>query len=238
MPKPSKLKAIENTLKVDGGAIAVDRALAILKILTNSQSMLSLADLSRQSGLYKSTVLRLIASLEGAKLVKKNATGTYGLGAEVLVLGRTYKSQNNLSQLVIPVLESLVKQTKESAAFHILQNRHRLCLYRVDSEQLLRDHIKVGDLLPANQGSGGHILLAFSGAKGKIYDEARKNKVVALSGDRVKELAGISAPVMDSDNQLLGAITLTMPSERFKARLATIVKLKAKELTEALGGEF
>ena len=238
MTKPSKLKNSESTNKVDGGAMAVDRALALLRILTNSPSMLTLAELSEKSGLYKSTILRLIASLEGVKLVKKNPAGTYGLGTEVLVLSRAYKSQNNLSQLVIPILESLVKLTNESAAFHVLQNKHRLCLYRIDSSQLLRDHVKVGDLLPLNHGTGGRILLAFSGAKGKIYDEARKSKVIALSGDRVKELSGISAPVMDADNQLLGALTLTMPSDRFKAKLANIVKLKAKELTEALGGEF
>jgi DNA-binding IclR family transcriptional regulator len=135
------------------------------------------------------------------------------------------------------VLESLVKATHESAAFHVREGDKRLCLYRVDSEQALRDHIKVGDLLPIDKGAGGKVLLAFEGATGKLSNQIRTDMVLAISGDRTKEISGISAPVFNAEG-LIGVITLTMPTYRFNPKMATQVKASAKKLTELLGGQF
>jgi DNA-binding IclR family transcriptional regulator len=138
---------------------------------------------------------------------------------------------------VIPILQKLMSTTNESAAFHVRQGDKRLCLYRVDSNQALRDHIKVGDLLPIDKGAGGKVLSAFEGSGGKIASQIRSEMVYAVSGDRVKEISGISAPVFNSEG-LLGVITLTMPTYRFDAKQANIVKSSAKKLTELLGGKF
>ena len=127
--------------------------------------------------------------------------------------------------------------TKESAAFHVRQGDQRLCLYRVDSNQALRDHIKVGDLLPIDKGAGGKVLTAFEGVPGKIASKIRKDMVLAVSGDRVKEISGISAPVFNSEG-LIGVITLTMPTYRFDNRQAALVKASAEKLTKLLGGKF
>lgn len=44
---------------------------------------------------------------------------------------------------------------KISASFHVRQGNQRLCLFRVDSPQPIRDHIRAGDLLPLDRGVGG-----------------------------------------------------------------------------------
>ncbi len=62
--------------------------------------------------------------------------------------------------------------------------------------------------------------------------------MIALVGDRVPELAGISAPVFDASGQLLGAITLTLPKERFVDSHVLTVKAAAASLTQKLGGSF
>src|SRR6185436_16540448 len=48
------------------GVAAVDRALLILSALASAPEPSSLAQLARATGLYKSTMLRIIASLEAA----------------------------------------------------------------------------------------------------------------------------------------------------------------------------
>jgi DNA-binding IclR family transcriptional regulator len=60
---------------------------------------------------------------------------------------------------------------------------------------------------------------------------------LAASGDRVKEISGISAPVFNSEG-LLGVITLTMPTYRFDSKQSTLVKASAEKLTKLLGGKF
>ena len=57
-------------------------------------------------------------------------------------------------------------------------------------------------------------LLAFAGARGKVYEQIRRDGVIELVGDRVPELVGISAPVFGADGVLVGALTLTMPAHR------------------------
>jgi DNA-binding IclR family transcriptional regulator len=235
-----KLSSKPNNIKIplsDAGVAAVDKALGILRLFHSETPELSLMQIAERTGLYKSTALRMLASLEGALLVIKKMDGKYALGPTIASLYAAYQHQQSLETVVTPILEKLMHATNESAAFHVRQGDKRLCLYRVDSNQALRDHIKVGDLLPMDKGAGARVIRAFEGAKDKISMQIHKDMVLAISGDRVKEISGYAAPVFNSEG-LLGAITLTMPSYRFDASQAKIVKASAKKLTELLGGEF
>jgi DNA-binding IclR family transcriptional regulator len=159
------------------------------------------------------------------------------LGPSIASLNAAYQHKQSLETIVMPILKSLTQLTNESAAFHVRQGNQRLCLYRFDSNQALRDHIQVGDLLPLDKGAGGKVISAFEGATGKIAAQIRKDMVFAVSGDRVKEISGISSPVFNVDG-LIGVITLTMPTYRFDPKQASLVKASAKKLTEILGGTF
>lgn len=237
MPKKSSKSQKEKIALSESGVASVDKALTILRLFTSSHHELSLNQIAQATGLYKSTALRMLASLGGALLVLKRADGMYVLGPAIASLNAAYQQQQSLEALVLPVLEELMKTTHESAAFHVRQGDKRLCLYRVDSQQALRDHIKVGDLLPIDKGAGGKVLRAFEGAPGKSFSQIRKDMVLAISGDRVKEISGISSPVFSPEG-MIGVITLTMPTYRFDSKQAAIVKVSAQKLTELLGGRF
>jgi DNA-binding IclR family transcriptional regulator len=237
MPKKSSKPNEEKITFSDTGVASVDKALTILRLFSSSNQELSLNQISQATGLYKSTALRMLASLENALLVLKRSDGLYVLGPAIASLNAAYQYQQSLESLVVPILESLMQATNESAAFHVRQGNERLCLYRVDSRQALRDHIKVGDLLPIDKGAGGKVLRAFEGASGKTYTQIRNAMVLAISGDRVKEISGISSPVFSAEG-LIGVITLTMPTYRFDPKQALLVKSSAHKLTELLGGKF
>lgn len=237
MPKKSTKSSEEKIPLTESGVASVDKALSILRLFHSHAPELSLNQIAQMTGLYKSTSLRLLASLCAALLVLKRSDGMYVLGPTIASLHTAYQSRQSLEIFITPVLESLVKATHESAAFHVREGDKRLCLYRVDSEQALRDHIKVGDLLPIDKGAGGKVLLAFEGATGKLSNQIRTDMVLAISGDRTKEISGISAPVFNAEG-LIGVITLTMPTYRFNPKMATQVKASAKKLTELLGGQF
>lgn len=237
MPKKSTKGNIGKIPMSGAGVAAVDKALAILRLFNTGNPELSLIHISEATGLYKSTALRMLASLEYSLLVVKRSDGMYALGPTIASLSAAYKHEKSLETVVMPILKELMQSTHESAAFHVRQGDKRLCLYRIDSNQALRDHIKVGDLLPIDKGSGGKVLQAFEGATGKAANQIRKDMVLAISGDRVKEISGISSPVFNSEG-LIGVITLTMPTYRFDAKQALLVMNSAKKLTELLGGKF
>src|SRR5258706_973771 len=210
MPRKSAQPSLAERNAAPGGAAAVDRALSLLRAFRAGDSALTLAELAERTQLYKSTVLRLLASLEHAKLLLRQPDGRYALGPELARLHAIYAATFSLEDEVLPILRDLVASTRESAAFHVRQGDQRLCLFRVDSPQLVRDTIRVGDLLPLDRGAGGRVLMAFSEARGGIYEQIRRDGVVVMTGDRVPELTGISAPAFGIDGALVGAVKLTL----------------------------
>ncbi len=219
-----------------GGAAAVDRALSVLTAFRSGDDDIPLAELAARTGLYKSTVLRLIASLEHARLLQRIDTGGYRLGPEVARLNAIYTASFSLESRLLPLLRELVRSTNESVALHVRQGDQRLCLLRVDSPQLLRDHVRAGDVLPLERGAGGRVLLAYSGSKGRLYDQIRRDGHIVRSGDRVPGLTGIAAPVWGPAGELVGALTLTMPDGRLRTSFVGAVREAARRATEHLGG--
>ena len=219
-----------------GGVAAVDRALLLLAAFRTGDTALPLADLAERAQLVKSTALRLLASLVHFRLVQRLPDGRYALGPEIARLQGVYTGSFSMEAVVVPALRDLVRETRETAVYHVRQGDTRLVLYRVESPQPVRDHVQVGDLMPLGRGAGGRVISAYSGAKGALYDQIRKDGFVALVGDRSPDLAGIAAPVFGATGDLAGAVTLTMPANRFRKSYAAAVKAAAREITSKLGG--
>jgi DNA-binding IclR family transcriptional regulator len=236
MPRKPVRASVADREAAPGGAAAVDRALSLLAAYRTGDAGLTLATLAERTRLYKSTALRLLASLEHARLVQRTAGGLYRLGPETARLNSIYTASFSLEAYLLPVMRELVAKTNESVSFHVRQGDQRLCLLRVDSPQLLRDHVRAGDVLPLDRGAGGRVLLAFAGAKGRLYDQIRRAGVAALSNDRVQGVTGISAPVWGPGGELVGALTLTLPTQRLRASFAGAVRDAALVATRRLGG--
>jgi DNA-binding IclR family transcriptional regulator len=238
MPRKPLMPSLSDQDAAPGGAAAVDRALSLLALFSASRRPLGLTELAAQSRLYKSTVLRLLASLGHAGLVQRQAEGRYVLGPAVARLHATYLSTFSLESVVMPALRVLVERTTETAAFHVRQGDHRVCLYRVDSTQPVRLQVRVGDVMPLDRGAGGRVLQAYAGMSGEPYERIRREGVAVLVGDRDPDLAGVSSPVFDAAGTLAGAVTLTMPRERLVPEHAPCVVETARDITALLGGVF
>ena len=217
------------------GVAAVDRALTVLGAYREGDRSLTLNDFAARTGLVKSTVLRLLASLSHFGLVGRDEEGRYTLGPEVARLQSIYTRSFSLESVVVPELRALVDRTRESAVYHVRQGDLRLVLYRVDSPQPIRDHVNVGDVMPLDRGAGGRVLTAFEGAEGSLYDRIRREGAVAVVGDRSPELAGIAAPVFRAGGILAGAVTLTMPANRFTSAHVEPVKDTARAISRKMG---
>jgi DNA-binding IclR family transcriptional regulator len=234
MPRKSSTPSLADEQAAPGGTAAVDRALSVLSAFHSGDKALSVTELAERTKLYKSTVLRLLASLAHGGLMRKTTNGLWSLGPEVSRLAAVYTASFSMEDVVLPVMHQLVAKTGESVALHIKQGDQRLCLFRVDSPQLLRDHVKAGDVLPLDRGAGGRVLMAFSGAKGKGYDKIRKDGFIHSVSDRVPGLVGVSAPVWKGEGQLVGALTLTVPESRFKEEFLENLRSSATLLCQQL----
>lgn len=239
MPRKSAHESLADAHAAPGGVAAVDRALTLLAAFRAGEDALALAELAARTQLHKSTALRLLASLEHARLLQRLPDGRYALGTEVARLHALYAASFSLDRVVLPVLQSLVAATGESAAYHVRQGDARLCQFRVDSPHPVRDHIRAGDVLPLTRGTGGRVLVAFEHALSRAlgqrdrarYARIRADGYVAGVGDRLHEVAGISAPVFHGDGSLAAAVTLTMPAHRYDERYVKSVLEAARRLS-------
>ena len=234
MPRKSSITSLADEQAAPGGAAAVDRAVSLLRAFGAGDTSLSVTELASRTRLYKSTVLRLLASLAHGGLLQKTPQGQWALGPEIARLASLYTASFSLEDTVMPTMKALVAKTGESVAFHVQQGQQRLCLFRIDSPQLLRDHVRAGDVLPLDRGAGGRVLMAFGGAKGRLYEQIRKDGSAHTTGDRIAGLVGVSAPVWKALHQLLGALTLTVPETRFQPQFIDDLRAAATELSQKL----
>lgn len=223
------------------GVAAVDRALAILTALQAATEPLPLAGLARATGLYKSTILRLVGSLETAGYVMKLRDGRYGLGASAFRLGLAYERQNSFRQYVIPILHDLVDKGTESASFHVIHGpTTRLCLFRVNSRHSTLDRVEAGNIFLLERGAAGRVLLAYSMRSGAQHEALRQAGYAISRGERDPNCAGLAAPVFGPVGEISGALSLSGPGERFTdaavGRMRKLLLKAAVQLTQLLGG--
>ncbi len=223
------------------GVAAVDRAIAIVEAFQDGDTALSLGELARRTGLIKSTVLRLAASLERAGCLQRSDAGSYRLGPTLFRLGARYQASFNLGDHVMPVLERLSAATGESASLYVREGDVRVCLHRVHSmrHQLLH-FLRVGTQFPFDTGASGKVIAAFT-QPGEGGIDTRERLVARSVADRtIVQTAAVSAPVFDAADAFLGALSLAGPSMRFTEaalpRLERAVLEAARDVTTSLGG--
>jgi DNA-binding IclR family transcriptional regulator len=207
---------------------AVERALSLLECFREDRQTLSLAELSEATGMYKSTILRLAASLERFGYLVRREDGVFRLGPAVQRLGAIYRLGFNLEQLIRPELLWLVQATGETASFCVRDGKARICLYRENSTRAARHHLDEGASLTLASGASAHVLRAF----GKDPDAAEahvRDAGYAISlGERDPDLAAIAMPVLDRKGNLYGALSVSGIINRFteERRVAMMAALR------------
>lgn len=222
------------------GVIAVTRALKLLEAFGMSDAHLSLADLSRRTGMHKTTALRIARTLATSNYLVQREDGNWRLGRAAGWLGACYQATFDVHELVDPVLRELTVQSGESASFYVREGDQRSCLARVDGPHTVRHNVRVGIALPLNLGAPGRVILAFSGESGSIYESIRQRGYHISMGEREPEVSSIAAPVFGMNWRLLGSVCISGPLSRLtEARLlemVPIIKQSANHLSYTIAG--
>ncbi len=216
-----------------GQVVAVTRAIRLLEAFSLGESRLSLAELSRRCGLHKTTVLRIARTLAMSGYMVPSDDGGWRLGPAAGWLGARYQSGFDVQDVVEPMLRKLSKATGESAAFYVREGDFRTCLVRVEGEQPLRHHARMGEALPLDKGSPGRVILAFSGERGEVYERIRQRGYYQSIGEREKGVATVSAPVFGASWKLLGSVCISGPASRLTE---DVLEGHAKSVIDAANG--
>ena len=211
---------------------AVERSLMLLQCFQKPGEQLSLAVLAQRSGLYKSTILRLSASLAFMGFLQRDPGGSFRLGPELRRLGALSDAPFDLGGVIRPVLRSLTAMTEETASFYVRDGEERICRYRVNSPRSARHHLDEGARHPLNSGAAGKILRLYDDGVADTAARRRPGWVVS-NGERDPDLAAVAVPLLNRQGELLGALTVSGLIYRFTPER---LELARRALLDAAGG--
>jgi len=140
----------------------VDRALDILLCFNRNESTLTLSQIAQRVRLPKSTVHRLLATLERKGFLRRiEEDGSYRLGWKLLELGFSVLEQTDLPRQVVPYMQRLVSEYRETVDFGILDGNTVLYLQVIESPQRVKISSAPGQRLPLFCTATGKAFLAF-----------------------------------------------------------------------------
>ncbi len=214
---------------------SVERALSILSAFSTQKPVMTLADIAEETGLHKSTILRLTNSMQIYGFIQRDNDGLFSVGPSVWRLGLIFRRDFTRREHVAPALKILAEATGETASFYVRAGNERVCLYRENSPNLLRYHVEEGMRLKLSTGASGMVLRHFSGEDVGDLRRFNKNGTVSSVGQTNPNISSISTPVFNANGDLAGALTVSGVASRFdaEARASAIPLLEslARSLT-------
>jgi DNA-binding IclR family transcriptional regulator len=223
---------------VPGRIQSIERAAAILRLLSGRSRRLGVAELAGELRLPKGTVYGILRTLQAVGFVEQDRdSGKYRLGPALLHMGSSYLDGNELRTRALNWADGLATRSGESVRIGTLHENQVLIVHHVFRPDDTHQALEVGSLLPVHATALGKALLAHHDylvaelAPGElpgytpatVTDVYRFRSELEAIGQRgwaveVGELfhgsASIAAPIEDRRRVTVGAIAIAGPIER------------------------
>ncbi len=234
------------------GVGVLDRTVAILDAVERGAE--SFTDIVDATGFTRPTAHRLIKAMQDHGLLAVVDGRAYRLGPRLLSLAAAAIRDLPLQALARPALQRLSAASCESAQLYVRDRDRRMCIDAVESANELRTIVAVGASLPLIRGSAGKVFLAWmepsertpllaglaapasARLQRQLAGTVRRGWAQSL-GEREAGVASVSAPVFDRRGEILAAVSVSGPANRFGAggrRYGPAVTAAAREIETAL----
>jgi len=220
---------------------AVERALEILMCFTDSTD-LGLSEIANRLSLHKSTVHRLLATLENKGFLIRDAqTEKYRLGFRIWELSANLTHNDDPATVLLPEMERLRDLIEETISLYIRDGKERIRIQAVQSRQPIRRVAPVGARMPLAVGASSKVLVAYAepglleellndedwpeyvdrNAYVEQLEQIRQQGYATSVEERELGTAAIAAPIFNRNGQLVAALAASGPSNRL-----TLEKMK------------
>jgi IclR family acetate operon transcriptional repressor len=246
---------------------SVDRAISILNAFSITEAQLGVTELSHRLGLHKSTVHRLLASLQKGGLVERDPRNRkYSLGIRLIELAGTMLNSRNVPQVVRPYLHYVADAVEELTYLAYLVRGEVLNVEQVPGPHLVQSVGWQGRRTPLHCTSAGKIFMAHMPEKEleKVLQAGLPRltpKTITDPADlryeleRVREQGyatafeeleegtnALAVPISSPDNEVIAAIGVVGPSYRFTPERAIshldVIRSVAREVSHRLGNSL
>ncbi len=254
----------EHSEQRDSGIQSVRRAASLLRAFGSGASELGVSELGRRLNLHKSTVSRLLSTLESEGLLER-APGTekYRLGPEISRLAGRVEHFGDVREVARPFLVELAEVTLETANLAVLDGDEVNNVDQVSGSHWVRVGNWVGRRTPLHCVANGKALLAFlpkpelerltagplaaftpltvvqpSALRASLAQVRRQGYATAL-GEIEEGLNAIAAPISDASGAVVAAVSVSGPAYRVTPErvpaLGQITREIAQRISQRLG---
>lgn len=151
----------EKTPEKTNGIKSIIKAARVINMLANEGQPLSLAQMSSNMSISKSTLHGIISTLVDVKfVVQDQQTGRYWLGTRLFEIGSSISSQWNVRKIAYPFIQRIVAETGETVHMAVLDDYEVLYINKQESTSSIRIVTDVGVKLPAHCTGLGKALLS------------------------------------------------------------------------------
>ncbi len=245
----------------------ISKALAALKWLVEDDAPdVGVRELASALNVSPSSAHRLLNALVASGFVHQDpATSRYSLGLEFIRISRIAASRITISKIALPHMARLAEKCGETVLLCIYDSERKQMMFveALDSPHALRYIIELNSWQPVFAGASGQAIMAFlpddeiteiidrgvwavsdqtltdPAALRKNLETIRSTGYARTRGQRIRGAVGLSAPVFGSGGEVLGAICLTIPDQRFdpaqEQSLAEMVMACARVVSSDIG---
>jgi len=213
---------------------ALERGLRLLSCFGAEQPVWSAPELARHLALPRSTVFRLLTTLEQAGYLHRAGT-QYRLGLAVLRLGYDYLCTLPLAQLAEPLLQSLCQRLDLTVNLGVLDETTVAYVLRITPPGAFQGAVRMGSRLPAHAAVlgrallqdmdapalyalfGTHTLPQFSASTPRtveqllrLLEQDRERGCAVGKGFYEHGISSIAAPVRDVQGRIVAAVGIAI----------------------------
>ncbi len=244
---------------------SVDRALLIIDLLEQNPEGIGVTELSNQMKLAKSTVHRILVSLQNKGLAKKlELTDKYILGLRFIELGGQVVGSLNVRSISEPLLKELSEKTGETVHLGIIDEGEVVYIDKIERTSNIRMYSRIGVRAALHCTGIGKAMLAYlpkeevekniikSGLKPytpntittrtAFWKEMELIRKQGFSTDNEEHEPGIcctGSPIFNHDNKVIAGISIAGPQIRMNGEklenCKKLITIYAKEISKRLG---
>ncbi len=258
----SSAKARTESAGEGRGASVIVNVIDVLRCFTVDRSLLGVTEIAAEVGLHKSSVSRILATLEQERIVERDEQSRkYKLGLGLIAITGPLLANLDVRQVAYPLLKDLRDSTDESAALTIWDGGESVTVEQIPSTRLVKHTSVMGSRYRTALSATVQVFLSAQPHElvrglldsGKIelpqvmapedyltrLEVAQRRGYAFNYGETSRDEVGVAAPVYDHRGEVIASVMVAAPYYRISSedleRLCTEVVRTARRISARLG---
>ena len=229
------------------GASVVENIFDVLRCFTTERPLVGVTEIAEQVGLHKSSVSRLLATLEQQRIVERDERSRkFTLGLGLISIAAPLLANLDVRRVAHASLRQLAEETAETVVLSIWDEGEAVSVEQIPSTHRVKHTSDLGSRYRAALNSTVQVFLAYGspertrelvstgqvllppGLSAEAYlqrlEECRAHRYAVNYGELAEDEVGVAAPLFDHTGEVVAAVMIAAPKYRVsKDRLAELV---------------